>query len=98
MRQVSGILSICPLFLYSMHFLPVKESEVWRTAEDPASTPALEYSWAASSIYSILLAILNIDTRIVVWTVSPGGGVEDPKLFLSGSGFGINFCSDFNPS
>jgi hypothetical protein len=70
MCQVSGILSTCPLFLYSMDFLPVKESEVWRTAEDPASTPALEYSWAASSIYSILLAILNIDTRIVVWTVT----------------------------
>jgi hypothetical protein len=39
---------------------------VWRSAEDPASTPALDYAWSTSSTYSILLAILNIDTRIVV--------------------------------
>ncbi len=39
---------------------------MWRSAEDPASTPALDYAWSASSTYSILLAILNIDTRIVV--------------------------------
>ena len=39
---------------------------VWRGVEDPAATPALEYSWAASTTYSLLLAILNIDTRILV--------------------------------
>jgi hypothetical protein len=39
---------------------------VWRSAEDPASTPALDYAWSTSGTYSILLAILNIDTRIVV--------------------------------
>jgi hypothetical protein len=36
--------------------------------EDPASTPALDYSWSASTSYSLLLTILNIDTRIVVRT------------------------------
>jgi hypothetical protein len=34
--------------------------------EDPASTPALDYTWSASTTYSVLLTILNIDTRIVV--------------------------------
>lgn len=42
------------------------DEHIWRPVEDPASTPALDYSWSASSTYSILLALLNIDTRIVL--------------------------------
>ena len=34
--------------------------------EDPSRTPALEFSWAGSSLYSILLSTLSIDTRVMV--------------------------------
>ena len=34
--------------------------------EDPSQTPALEFTWSESSLYSILLSTLNIDTRVMV--------------------------------
>jgi len=43
-----------------------KDEEVWRKVEDPASTPALDFGWSGSDLYSILLSTLNIDTRVML--------------------------------
>ena len=46
--------------------LSVQDVSVWRQVEDPSCTPGLEFSWAASDLYTILLQTLNIDTRSMV--------------------------------
>jgi hypothetical protein len=42
------------------------DEEVWRRLEDPAASPGLDYVWRGSAAYSLTLATLGMDQRVVV--------------------------------
>ena len=44
----------------------IQDARVWGVIEDPASTPALDFVWPESNIYSLLLNTLCIDRNVVV--------------------------------
>ena len=63
----------------------MQDVEVWGEVEDPSSTPGLEFSWAASDLYNILLTTLNIDTRSMVRCTIQRHNMDGDNVFLDQS-------------